>query len=272
MRLLSLLLILAAAAHAEPRFASPEARALADRVLEAHGGLAPWRAGTTASFQYTMLFAPAKQWFNSFEMTDKATYRSYQDADVPEEGIIGWDGRQAWSVGIHRGEPPVSRINFHYTTLFLPWLMHQEALSVGAPRPGRLPGSDHDSTTVDVTFVCRYGCTTDGNHARYTVFINPTTNVIEGVQYFLAYGALLDLMGLPEGTKRFGPMTHVYSSNRKVEGLLVPKEYVTYNPEPTPVVYHLIHQLSFKRPFDEGRMKRPADAVVDDSAASRKKK
>lgn len=247
-----------------------ESKIILNKITAAHGGMKGWDKVKTVSFRYSLWVDFMQEWFDSYEMTDKNTLRSYQDLYLPEKGKISFNGKDVWYEGISgKGEPPRSRINFHYETITLPWTMQEYAISVSEPGSGKLPEDSADYITLNVEMPCVAGCTTNGHSASYKIFIDPKTYLIKGIQYYITYGAMLDVMNIPADQKSFGPMTHVYRQYMAIDGLVVPNTYDTYTPQGKSAVHHLVTNFSWQKPFDEKRMNKPATAILDTSKPER---
>ena len=103
------------------------------------------------------------------------------------------------------------------------------------------------------------------------LFIDPDTFVLQGYTYTIGYGPILDMMGIPEG-QLMGPMLRVNDRFTTVDGMLLPARFHTMAPDGSATYgYHVVTNYSFSEPFDEMRLKKPADAVVDDSSVERAK-
>ena len=50
-----------------------------------------------------------------------------------------------------------------------------------------------------------------------------------------------------------------------MDGLVVPTHYSIYEKDGTPYATCVIRDWSFRRPFDESRLEKPEEAVIDDS-------
>jgi hypothetical protein len=90
-----------------------------------------------------------------------------------------------------------------------------------------------------------------------------------GTEYAVSYGAFLDRIGAPSEQKLFGPITHVFERFASSEGLTIPVKWRTYNAKGEVYGRHLVLNYAINLPFDESRMKMPADAVIDTSKPTR---
>lgn len=104
----------------------------------------------------------------------------------------------------------------------------------------------------------------------FKLYIDPETYQLQGYEYTLGYGPMLDAYDLPPG-QLLGPILRIYDAFIRVEGLLMPARFHTTSLDgSTTYGYHIITNYRFDLPFDQARLQKPADAVIDTSTSQRK--
>ncbi len=180
-----------------------------------------------------------------------------------------YDGTDVWSVDWKKGNPPKFQATMFLYFINLPWLTQDANVHLAEPGTGTLPGHDKTFTTILMTFTEKptVGKTTDDS---FKLYIDPDTHLLMGYEYVIGYGAMLDLFDLPPG-QLFGPVLRIHDDFTTVDGLTVPIRFHTMDTEgKTTYGHHVVLNYSFTQPFDESRMNRPAQAVVDTSSDKRK--
>jgi len=255
-----------ASAHAKLSGSDCKPDDVAQAMIEAHGGLAAWKATTTVSYKHTLVapYEPDDPWV-SVEVVDQQTRREYQDWPLDEARIVS-DGSQVWSVNWKRANPPKFMVNMAYYFINLPWLTQDDGVNLGETAEGTLPGDEKTYVTIMMTFDAGVG---DAPDDYYKLFVDPDTGLLKGVEYIVTYGAMLDLMGAPAEQTFLGPLTKVYTSYEVVDGLKMPASYRTFGPDGNIYGEHTVENLSFNRTFDANQLKMPEGAVVDHSSAKR---
>ena len=80
---------------------------------------------------------------------------------------------------------------------------------------------------------------------------------------------MLDGMGIPEG-EIFGPMLRVHDVFAEVDGLLFPAQFHTMPPDgSTTYGNHVIMNHSITKPFNQSKVRRPGNGVIDTSSHKR---
>jgi hypothetical protein len=224
-------------------------------MIRAHGGLEPWRAAATVSFEDAWGGEGDKPVQVSRVVVEQSSRRAY--LDIPDAAArIAWDGDRAWSTNWPSATPPRFLALLSYYFLNLPWLTQDPGVRLGEPGTGRLPGDDTEYTTVLMTFEPGVGDTPDD---YYRLYIDPATNLLRGCAYIVTYSALM-----PEGMKSTPEHVLVYDEVTTVAGLRVPVRLTIYEGD---VVYAkcTIRDWAFDRVFDESRMIMTPGDVLDPS-------
>lgn len=253
--------------QAQPKYDTPQTKEVVEKMVAAHGGLDTWRNAPTISYDniffnpFAMEGQDAYPWWVSHEVFDQKTRRLYQDWPL-DDGQLVYDGKEVWSVNWGNDNTPQFMTLFFYYFVNLPWLTQDANVRLSAPETGRLPGLDKDFITVRMTFTEKPAV---GKTAQdsYKLYIDPDTYLLQGYEYSIGFGPMLDLMGVPEG-EIFGPMLRVHDKFTTVDGLVFPTRFHTMPPDgSTTYGFHTVINHSITEPFDEARMNKPADAVVD---------
>ncbi|MCI0331279.1 MAG: hypothetical protein L0196_10135 [candidate division Zixibacteria bacterium] len=261
------ILLYSALSHAAT-YASPKARQVIDQVVAAHGGMERWNRAKTLSFSHILTFGPplAAQWGISEEVTDIKTLRTYQLWPL-DGALLGNDGAKTWTKNWQGFSFPNMNANQFYRTLSMPWSIASMPYLISEPSTGKLVADSIEYITVKMNFEPSTG---ESPEWYYRLFIHPQTHLIKAVEYTVTYGAFLDLINLPKEKTFFGPMTHIYFEYVKVDGLIFPKKYDTFGEDGARHGSHVAYNYSLAAPFDESKMKMPADAVIDTSSKERK--
>lgn len=261
-----------ASAQNGPTYATAETQQVVERMIEAHGGLDRWRATPSVRYE-NIFFNPFAEegdnpWWISIEVTEQGRRRAYQD--WPHLGsTLVYDGHETWTTNWGNDNPPAFMATMFYYFLNLPWLSQDDGVVLGEVEEGSLPGFDKTYHVVSMTYNT---APTVGKtiHDFYRLFIDPDTYVLQGYEYGIGYGALLDAMGLPPEMDVMGPVLRIHDEMTWADGLLVPSRMHTMAPDgSTTWGHHALYNYSFSTPFDATRLQKPADAVVDTSSPER---
>jgi len=260
-------------AMAGPDYASAETRDVIRGMIEAHGGMQPWNDAKAISFD-NLFFNPSYEqmswpspWWASHEVIDLKTRRAYHD--WPLDGArLTFDGKNVWTVDWALANPPKMQSLFFFYFVGLPWLTQDPNVRLGEPGRGMLPGVDREYITVRMEFAEKppVGKTSQDS---FLLYIDPDTHRLQAYEYMMGYGAMLDLMGLPEG-RLMGPMLRLHDRFVEADGLLLPAEMHTTAADGSQTFgHHVLMNHSLREKFDESRMRMPPGAVVDASSDER---
>jgi hypothetical protein len=240
------------AAPAESGAGLTEVPSIVLDMIDAHGGMAPWRSAGTVSFE-DEFSAPGGQSTVSRVMVDQRTRRAY--IDFPGTNMsIAWDGGKAWGVNWTSPTPPrfLALLNFYFINL--PWLTMDPGVKLASEGTGTMGADSTEYAIVMMTFSPGTGDTPDD---YYRLYIDPETKRLKACAYVVTYRALL-----PPGMESTPEHLLVYDAFETVNGLAVPTAYTIYE---NGAVYAncAIRNWTFGAPFDEARMAMPDSAVVD---------
>ena len=183
---------------------------------------------------------------------------------------MAYDGKIAWSLDWKVGNPPKFEALFFYYFLNLPWLTQDDNVILSEPKKIKHSAFKNEVYEIDMTFseIPSVGKTEKDN---YKLFIDSESYRLVGYEYSIGYGHMLDLFGFPKGKELFGPMFRINDSFIEVDGLVYPNLMHTSNTEQTQVYgYHSVINYDLNKPFDQNLLKKPANAVVDESSDKRK--
>lgn len=240
---------------------SPEQ--VAERMLQAHGGVDAWAALHTFHVEREHQFgdtAPIR-----FDiLAEYRTERIYQEWTAPP-GVVVWDGERGWSADwrLHDAIPPryVAGIGFYLVNL--PWFANSdEAKLISAQRRADLPGDGREFIVLRVEFEgdpVRKPRGHEGMRDYYDLYLDPETYRVAGVAQNRTYAAQLDKGG--SDRERIVEI-FVPSSMVEAAGILWPHEYVVYDEEGVQIMSGRFFDYQLDLPFDEARMQPPAGSEV----------
>ncbi|MEZ5065813.1 MAG: hypothetical protein R3B81_13855 [bacterium] len=230
---------------------SGDARALLDRMIEAHGGYEDWANAPSIRFE--------DRWSNGREFavtTEPGSRRAYLES--PDGATrIAWDGEQCWSLGYDGKAPPRFLYNLTWYFVNLPWVTRDPGVVLAEPREERLFDAPTPSLVVRMTYEPGVG---DTPRDWYDLFLDPATFRLQACRYVVTYGALL-----PPGVESTPPHVLVYEDWTIEDGLMVPTRFVIREEDGAEYARCEISGWSFREPFEASRLAAPPGAVVDRS-------
>jgi hypothetical protein len=213
-------------------------------MIEAHGGMVPWRSAGTVSFENEFSTAAGPP-VVSRVMVDQRTRRAYIDFPGTDMSLA-WNGSQAWGVNWNSSMPPRFLARMDYYFVNLPWLTMDPGVQLTSRGTGPLAADSTEYAIVMMTFQ-------PGTSDSYRLYIDPATKRLRGFSY----------RGMvPPGMQSAPEHIVTYDSLATMDGLVVPVAYTIHE---TDSVYATcsIRNWTFGAPFDEARMTMPEGAVVD---------
>jgi len=276
MALLSMLAVgaLAGCQRSDTTSTALTAAALADRIAEAHGGMEAWNAAPSVRYEHTLHFPERAEgktpspWISREVVEGAPARRVYQDWSS-HGGTVVWDGSEVWSTDWNLGNPPKMMPYLVYYGLVAPWITHDPNVTLDPPGLEPIPG-DSSRTYVTLTIRMPRDPSRPPTAGYLKIFADPETFEMKALSYNVTYGPMLDMMGLPPTMAEMGPITHIYDEYAEVGGLRVPVKYRTIGPDGSLAGTHDVTDWGFGQPFDEGRMRKPPGAVVDDGKDARR--
>ncbi|MCP4201905.1 MAG: hypothetical protein GY769_08225 [bacterium] len=220
-------------------------------MIEAHGGMEAWESAPSVYFED--LWGEGPMWSQiQVEQGNRRALIDYPGTEMR----MGWDGEQAWSANWEAPMPPRFFALLNYYFLNLPWLTLDPGVVLEETGTTTLAGDPTEYRTVKMTFEEGIGDTPDD---YYDLLIHPETHRLHANRYIVTYSSIL-----PEGVEHSPGHLLVYDDWATVDGLIVPTRFTIYE-DGNVYATCQIRNWSFQEPFDEARLKMPAEAVIDNS-------
>lgn len=256
-----------ARAGSGPTYATPEARALVERMVAAHGGIDKFRQASAIHFDCTFeVHFGGDTWapFRGVVTANPRTRQVYATLPNPDgtEGRIAYDGKQAWSAGNLQGmaKAPARMTAWRDLYLYaLPWMTQDSGVLFDKPESVKMPIGGVDCMAVRMTFEAGAG---DTPRDWYVLFIDPVTHRLRAAQYVMTYAALMQ-----NGATASPPSILVWEETANVEGMIVPTKYTVHWAGDGSVVVRngRIQNWAFDGAFDPAQLTMPADGQIDRS-------
>ncbi len=254
-----------------PSYASEETKEVIEKMIEAHGGYEQWRSIKTMSFKNVMhseslgmlRFWVKEQWI------DMETRRSYQEWPVVQSTMT-YDGEKAWSTNWQMGNPPNHQHSVYLYYVNLPWLTQDEGVNLSEVEKVSHHAFENEVYKITMSYT---ESPILGKSAKdtYILFIDSESYLLLGYEYTVGYGPMLDVMNIPKDREFIGPMLRLNNYIGEVNGIKLPMLMSTHNSDKTTQYGdHIMYDFQFNFEFDESKMIKPENAVVDKSVDKRK--
>lgn len=255
---------------AQPKYASKETREIIEKMIQAHGGYDAWKNLKTLTFSSAMhseSLGFLRFWIKT-QTVDMKTRRSYQDWPLVGSQIA-YDGEKTWSVNWRLGNPPNHQHSVYYYYVNLPWLTQDKNVQLGSVEKIKHPAFKTEVYKIPMSFT-ESPILGKSDKDTYVLYINAENYILDGYEYTVGYGPLLDLLNVPKDKAVFGPVLRLIIYTGEVKGLKFPM-LMTTNSLDLKQQYgdHAIYSFEFNKPFDESRMTMPENAVIDTSTDKR---
>lgn len=255
----------------QPQYASKETKEVIEKMIQAHGGYEKWKNLKTLTFTSTMhseSLGFLRFWIKT-QTIDMKTRRSYQDWPLVGSKMT-FDGKRTWSVDWRVGNPPNHQHSVFYYYVNLPWLTQDSSVKLGTVEKVKLPAFKNEVYKIKMTFT-RSPILGKSKNDSYTLYINSKSYLLDGYEYTVGYGPLLDQLKVPKDRKVFGPVLRIITYTGDVDGLKFPMLMTTNSPDlKQQYGDHAIYSFKLNEKFDEQRMIMPKNGVVDTSKDIRK--
>ena len=255
---------------AQPKYASEETKETIEKMINAHGGYDKWLALETQTFTTAMhseSLGFLRFWINT-QTIDMKTRRSYQDWPLLGSKMT-YDGKETWSTDWRVGNPPNHQHSVFYYYVNLPWLTQDKNVILGNVEKIKHEAFKEDVFKIKMTFT---ESPTLGKSQKdsYTLYIDSKSYLLSGYEYTVGYGPLLDQLKIPKDKTVFGPVLRINNYTGDINGLKFPM-LMTTNSLDLKQQYgdHAIYSFKLDEAFDELRMIKPNNAVVDISTDTR---
>lgn len=239
-------------------------------MAAAHGGIDNWSALSTLRYD-NVFFNPAgtgNPWWVIRERTHLPSRQVFHEWPL-DGATLGSEGREVWSRNWRQANPPAFMAYFFFRFLTLPRLALEPDAQLGPVGVASLPGRPELYDTLRVTWHPPYlPGHTAGDY--FILYVSRESGLLQGYQYGIGYGAMLDLMGLPPERTSFGPVLRIHDAFVTVDGLVFPARMHTGNLEGTRIAgHHALFNYALNEPWDPDLARRPPDAVTDRSRSTR---
>ncbi|MEX1258613.1 MAG: hypothetical protein WEG36_13445 [Gemmatimonadota bacterium] len=239
-------------------------------AIEAQGGLEAWYSAPTSAYFWEYSNVQSSMRFKSYLVADNVTRQVYHDlvsfgtpdAVEPVEARFAWDGTEAWiSPGERRQPNPRFWSLTGYYFQSIPFVMADPGVRFRVLPPEELEGIPHER--VMAYYDAGVG---DSSGDVYVLYLDPDTGRVAAIVYTVTYGRPYEPS--PDGPEPPSTGTLLfYQDYATVDGLTVPTRFRGY-------AYQAgdqgafrneawVSEISFRIPFDESRLARPADARVE---------
>ena len=234
------------------------------RAIEAHGGLDAWYRAPTSSYTWEYANKEVGMRFKSFLVVDNRTRKAYHDLRTTGtydnaqsvDARFAWDGERAWIApdSVERPNPRFWALTGFYFQQ-IPFVLADPGLTYEALPDDSIDGTPHDM--VRVGFEGGVGDTPDDT---YTLYLDKETGRVDAIRYTVSYGR--DVEDPSELAETFFD----YEDYTTVHGLTVPTRFEGYSysdeegPGDTLRNEAFADSISYRRPFDESKLKPPAGA------------
>lgn len=237
------------------------------KMITAHGGITKWTAASALSFTHILVYGQPleSEFWVSNETTEIKTERTYHDWPV-FNGRLANDGKKTWTENWKLDNPPGTNVNNIYMAMAMPWLTQKKNVLLTVEPLAALPG---DSTAYFVVKLTYKQPSKESPHKYYKLFIHPQTFLLRGLEFNITYAPFLDLIGMPKEVKSLGPFTHIFYEHVKVDGLVFPGRYDSFDKEGNNSGRHIAYNYSLKKPFDINRMKTTHQSKIANEQSDR---
>jgi len=264
--LLAITLLTLGTSAAQTKYASQETQEVIEKMIQAHGGYEKWKNLETLTFTSAMhskSLGFLRFWIKT-QTIDMKTRRSYQDWPLVGAQIV-YDGEKTWSTNWRLGNPPNHQHSVYYYYVNLPWLTQDKNVKLGKVEKIKHPAFKTEVYKVLMTFT-ESPILGKSKNDTYTLYINATNYILDGYEYTVGYGPLLDQLKIPKDQTSFGPVLRIVSYTGDINGLKFPM-LMTTNSLDMKQQYgdHSIYSFKMNEKFDESRMTMPSNGVVDNS-------
>jgi hypothetical protein len=267
--LVSSLLVIASSIGQE-KYASNETKEVIEKMIEAHGGYAQWKNLKTLSFtnsMYSESLGFVRFWVAD-QTIDMQNRRSYQYWPLFDSQLT-YDGNEVWATNWQVGNPPNHQHSVYFYYMNLPWLTQDNHVKLGEVTKLKHDAFNNEVYKIKMHFT---ESPTLGKSEKDTfiLYIDSETHLLNGYEYTVGYGPLLDALKIPKTQDVFGPVLRINTYTGDVNGLKFPMLMTTKSPDlKQQYGDHAIYNYKINGEFDEKRMTKSANAVVDNSKDTR---
>nr|WP_321236497.1 hypothetical protein [uncultured Psychroserpens sp.] len=257
--------------YAQPKYASNDTKDVIEKMIKSHGGIEQWNNVKTQSFTSAMhseSLGFLRFWIKT-QTTDMSTRRSYQDWPLVGSKL-SYDGKEVWTSDWRVGNPPNHQHSVFFYYVNLPWLTQDKDVLLGEVSKLQHKAFKNEVYKIKMTFA-KPPVLGKSKNDSYTLFIDSETYLLSGYEYTVGYGPLLDQLKVPKDKAFFGPVLRVNTYTGDVNGLKFPMLMTTHSLDMSEQYGdHAIYSYELNGTFDESRMAKTENAIVDTSKDVRK--
>ncbi|MFY7671925.1 DUF6503 family protein [Tenacibaculum sp. MEBiC06402] len=257
--------------YAQPQYASSETKEVIEKMITAHGGMKKWKDLKTLTFTSAMhskSLGFLRFWIKS-QTIDMQSRRSYQDWPIVGSKL-SYDGQKVWTTDWRVGNPPNHQHSVYYYYVNLPWLTQDSNVKLGDVEKIKHQAFKNEVYKIKMSFS---KAPTVGKSVKdsYTLYIDSKSYLLNGYEYTVGYGPLLDILKLAKNKTFFGPVLRINNYTGDVKGLKFPM-LMTTNSLDLKDQYgdHVIYDFKIDEKFDETRMIKSDKDIIDTSTDNRK--
>ena len=243
----------------EPSFTNHESRALAEKVLAAHGGMEPWADASSLQFKFFTKMINNPMPFYSYEAIELESGAAYIDW-LLFDATVAWDNQKMWSNNWPIPLPAGFFVRLTTSFITLPWQIQADSALVGPVSRGEIPEGDgviydvlrvkfeHSSPSIPGTF--------------YDLYVDRENGLMKAIRFDINHPGMVANPNQP-----LGPNFHVFYEYRKIGGLILPTYYESWGQGSVSGgksnAIHVAFDISLDKPFDATRLIPPKNATID---------
>jgi len=252
----------------DSRYKNAETKRVIEKMIAAHRGLEKWKSKPSFSYTNTYIHPsdPSDPW-TSDEIVENGRRRVFQNWPLDKAQVI-YDGKGYYGVNWIRGNPPkfTAHLAFYFSNL--PWVTQDPGVMLGEVRKKKILNEPKEYLAVKMTFGSGTGESSDD---YYNLLIDPETYTLRGIEYIMAYGAILDAFELPKDVKFLGSFIKKMVDYETVDGLKMFTKLITFGPKGEDYGYHTYKNWNFSKTFEDKLVTVPSNAIEDTSSSKMKR-
>ena len=260
----SILIVLAghvSSKNMKPTYDSKKTQELVETMLDAHGGLTPWREAGSFWFQFMTNVKGSPQPFYTKEHVNLKSDQAYLHWPL-------WQAKLAWNGSSLKSEnwpikqlPPGFFTKLTASFISLPWLTQDIDVKLSARQPAKLPDSD----TIYWVVRMEYGVQRPEIPGTYLdLYIDKKLHLMKGIGFDINHPSMV-----ANPNQAIGPNFHIMRDYEEINGLMIPSYYVSYGKRPDgnfkSNAVHMVFDVRFDKPFEEKELMLGERAVTDQS-------
>ncbi|MEM6815092.1 MAG: DUF6503 family protein [Bacteroidota bacterium] len=188
-------------------------------AIEAHGTLNTWFENGPISFHFDYQPLDDNLRRNTYQVVDKWSVRAVQEMAENREVKFGWDGTNAW-IYPDSVDLPINPRFWSITPYYfvgLPFVLADEGVILE-----ELGKKEYNGITYDLIKASYEKGIGDAPGDYYVIYINPETNLMEGLRYIVSYPGFF-----PAGNHSPEKFMEILDT-QVIDGIIMPTGYKTY--------------------------------------------